>query len=125
MSKRAAGTATAGAAKTAKVAGKNVLILDAREPGEPEAYVACVDDAPRALRRGLKRNAEFGKLSFHYVTEEEMDGLVDDMAEDAEEAAESIMDWLDTKTKKEFEFQPMADNDQPTPIHFKITMAAA
>jgi len=80
---------------------KNILIVDARESGEPESYVVKVTNrTPKHMQRRLLLNTKFEHI-YPGDDAEGLNGLVDLDHDNADERAEEVWQWLDSQTTVE------------------------
>ena len=77
------------------VAGKTILVVDAREAGEPISYVfKATESMPRHMQHQLSRK---NKYEFVYFDDgaEGTDGLVNPESENADQRAEEVSEYID------------------------------
>ena len=99
---------------------KHVLVADAREAGEPQLFYVSLQDAPKHMQEQLKQNE---KSTYEFLIKDGPDslmGLVDEEAEEAEDRAEEIWDYLDSKCVAENKYKPRIHRS----IEFSFTLAA-
>ena len=84
----------------------HVIVADAREPGEPQLFYFCLEDAPRHMQKQLKQN---NNTTYEFLSNdgaENLMGLVNENSDEAEERAEEVWDYIDNKCNNENKFQP-------------------
>tara|TARA_Y100000591_G_C21331245_1_gene450310 strand:- start:58 stop:387 length:330 start_codon:yes stop_codon:yes gene_type:complete len=94
-----------------------VLLVDAREPGEVSTYHFLAggrDDetAPQHMLRMFQRSADktFENVYFDDGSIESTDGLVNEEHPDADNRAQEIQSYLNSKCKREHLFKPRSTN---------------
>lgn len=98
----------------------HLMIVDARDPGEPTTYVVKMikEKVPKCLRRALKKNPRHEHVYFEDGSEG-MGGLVDESKDNAEEQFEEISEYLEKACSDEFKLE------LPSPcINYYISIAA-
>ena len=100
----------------------HVIVADAREAGEPQLFYFSLQDAPKHMQRRLNKNEP--NDTYEFLIKDGPDslmGLVDEKAEEAENRAEDIWDYLDSKCVAENKYKPRIHRS----IEFSFTLAAA
>ena len=99
----------------------DVLVADAREAGEPRLYYFSLNDAPGHMKKQMKKSPY---CVFEFLTEdcaESLMGLVNEDSEEADDRAEEIWEYLNTKCVHENKFNPSTDKS----IDYSLTLAEA
>ena len=82
-----------------------VLLVNAREPAEPNVYYFSSNDAPRYLRRTFQTQKIFQHF-FYNDYPYGMNGFVNPDHEKADERAEEVMEYLLAKCRNANELKP-------------------
>jgi hypothetical protein len=96
------------------------LIVDASEASEVSIYLVNGRDAPPRMKMQIESS---GKRTFNDIYEEgpeSLDGLVGRDAEDADECAEEVWEWLNECRSRENKFNP---TDERVVITHTISIA--
>jgi hypothetical protein len=96
------------------------LIVDASEASEVSIYLVNGRDAPPRMKMQIESS---GKRTFNDIYEDvpaTLDGLVDEYAEDAEDRAEEVWEWLKECRSRENTFNP---TDERVVITHTISIA--
>jgi hypothetical protein len=94
-------------ARKQKVLMGDVLVADAREPGEPQLFCFSLQDAPGHMKKQMQKNEP--KDTYEFLIQDGSDslmGLVNEASEEAEERAEEIWEYLDQKCCEENKYRP-------------------
>ena len=82
------------------------MIVDATEGTEVFIYAVDGRDAPKHLKRLLRKTDQRDFTNVYQDSPETMDGLVDAASERADEHAEEVWEWLHEVTIPENAFKP-------------------
>jgi hypothetical protein len=96
------------------------LIVDASEASEVSIYLVNGRDAPAHMKKHIESS---GKRTFNDIHEdgpESLDGLVDEDADEADEQAEEVWEWLNECRSRENTFNP---TDERVVITHTISIA--
>jgi hypothetical protein len=104
---------------------KTVLVVDCREPSEPQTYAFKLDGAPLHLTKTLKKLAKNGQSKFEFVDFESgaecAGGLVDENHPNAQDMLEEVQEYLDLKCTKTNSFAPPCNHK----ISYYISLASS